>query len=65
MTLTHQFCLDFSTPLPHDQALTHLQPVRVLEVIEMTVPPAESEIPTGMLFLPKRLREDLSRRNRR
>jgi hypothetical protein len=64
VTLTHQFCLDFSTPVPHDQALEHPQPVRVLEVIEMTAPPAAPELFYG-IFLPQRLREDLSRRNRR
>lgn len=57
--ITEQQVFDFYQTIPQ-----HPTDVRVLEVIEMTAAPAEPESFYG-LFLPQRLREDLSRPNGR
>ena len=59
MQMTLQLSFDFDTP-QHDRS------TRLLGTLPFPpVPTPEPKIYSGMLLLPKRIREDLSRRNRR
>lgn len=59
MQMTEQLSFDFDTP-QHDRS------TRLLGTLPFPpVPTPEPEIHSGMLFLPQRLREELSRPNNR
>ncbi len=61
MAITEQFSFDFSAPLIDDHSITQPSPGRVLAVLE--TPTLSAEQPQYGVFLPKRMRDEISRNN--